>query len=142
MYIISFALVDNRVEIKNNYNYLEEKIEKISEQLGLNRHEYCFEELELCDYVILDNCTDFCLTFTYDDNKYEIYFTFATYNNTKQLKININSNITNQELEFNTINKSKNFTEQLKICLKDNILYSDYKKSEKEWEKCIWLLDR
>ena len=29
MYIISFVLVDNRVDIKNNYNYLEEKIEKI-----------------------------------------------------------------------------------------------------------------
>ena len=45
MYIISFVLVDNRVDIKNNYNYLEEKIEKISEQLGLHSSQYCFEEL-------------------------------------------------------------------------------------------------
>lgn len=142
MYIISFVLVDNRVDIKNNYNYLEEKIEKISEQLGLHSSQYCFEELNFCDDIILDNCSDFCLSFIYDDNKYEIYFNFATYKNTKQLKININSNITKQELESNTINKSKNFTEQLKICLKDNILYSDYKKGEKEWEKCIWLLDK
>lgn len=105
MYIISFVLVDNRVDIKNNYNYLEEKIEKISEQLGLHSSQYCFEELNFCDDIILDNCSDFCLSFIYDDNKYEIYFNFATYKNTKQLKININSNITKQELESNTINK-------------------------------------
>lgn len=109
--------------------------------MGFN-NEYFFNELEICDYVIQDDYTDFCLSFIYDDNNYNVYFTFATYNDTKQLEITINSDIKEEKLKYITINKSKNFIEQLKICLKDNIMYTENKKNQKEWEKCVWLIDK
>lgn len=142
MNIIKFVLVNNRVDIENNYDYLKEKIEKIVDKLGFKENEYCFEELEICDYISLDNYTDFCLTLAYDDNKYEVYFTFATYNDTKQLEVSIDSDITEEKFKNITISKSKNFIEQLKISLKDNMIYSENEKSMKEWEKCVWLLDK
>lgn len=142
MNIIKFVLVNNSIDIENNCDYLEEKIEKIVDKLGFNDNEYCFEELDICDYISLDNYTDFCLTIIYDDNKYEVYFTFATYNDTKQLEISIDSDITEEKFKNITISKSKNFIEQLKISLKDNMIYSENEESIKEWEKCVWLLDK
>ncbi|WP_343339065.1 hypothetical protein TPELB_14140 [Terrisporobacter petrolearius] len=142
MYIIKFVLVNNNVCIKDNYDYLETKVEKIAQELGFNDDKYFFNELEICDYVIQDNYTDFCLSFSYDDNEYDVYFTFATYNDTKQLEIAISSDIKDEELTYRTINKSKNFIEQLKICLKNNIMYKENTKKKKDWEKCVWLLDK
>ena len=140
--LVKFAMVSSLIEIKNNYKYIENKVEDITSELNIDSKDYILEEVELSDKVSLDNGTHYCLTFSYDDNKYNIDFIFETYNNVKQLEVNISSNIKEEELTWNTVNKTKNFVEQLKISIKNNLFYSNYENKEKEWNKCIWLIDK
>lgn len=140
--IIRFVMVSNLVDIDNNYKYIEKKIEDITNELNIDNKEYIFEEIEVSEKVILDNGADYYLTFNYDNDRYDVYFIFETYSNVKQLEITLYSNISQEKLEHNTISKTTNFIEQLKIVIKNKILYSDNEKKERDWYKCIWLIDK
>ena len=140
--IVKFAVVGTSVEIDDNYTYLDGKIKTILEEVNLNNNDYDLDTLEVSEKVSLDNNTDYCLGFSYEDNKYDIYFIFETYGNTKQLEIIIESDISDDKLSCVTLANKLSFVERLKISIKNNILYKTSEGRNKEWEKCIWLKDK
>lgn len=140
--IVKFAVVGTSVDIDDNYTYLDSKIKKILEEVNLNNNDYGLDILEVSEKVSLDNNTDYCLGFSYEDNKYDIYFIFETYDNTKQLEIIIESDISDDKLSCQTLADKLSFVEKLKISIKNNILYKTSEGRKKEWEKCIWLKDK
>lgn len=140
--IVKFAVVGSLIDIDDNYMYLDSKIKKIFEDVNIDSIDYNLHILEISEKVSLDNSPDYCVNFSYEDNQYDIYFIFETYNNTKQIEIVIECDISDDKLGSETIADKTSFVELLKISIKNNILYKIGEERKKEWEKCIWLKDK
>ena len=140
--IVKFAVVENKIDINNYLEYVEEKIKRTFLEMKVEPKQCFIDRLDISEKVSIDNGNECYAEFYVDDEKYFIGFSFETFNKVKQLEISINNFINITDLEKSLNNSQITFLEGFKIVLKNNILYADRVKELKAWEKCIWLIDK
>jgi len=139
--IVKFCVVENKTNIDDYLEYIEEKINAAFLEMKVKPNKCCIDRLDISDKVSIENGNECYAEFCVDDEKYFVYFSFETFNEVKQLEISINNYISMTDL-IESLNNKETFIERFKIVLKDNILYTDNNKMSKAWEKCIWLIDK
>lgn len=140
--VVMFSVIENKIDIDNYLEYVEEKINATFLQMGLKPKKFWIDKVDISDKVSIENSNECYAEFYIDDEKYFVAFSFETFNQVKQLEISINNFISMTHLIKSLNNNQETFLERFKIILKNNILYIDKDKKSKAWEKCIWLIDK
>ena len=132
--LVKFIAVDNKVQIDNNYDYINKIYRSIDSEGLIKSLEIdpdaapfgagAIKELD-------DEGSVFLLEFEGNEgeksNNWSIYFVYGTYINSKQLEVSIYSDTYGPSIE-------KIYLEKLKLVIKKSI--------NRDWEKIIWLSDK
>lgn len=140
--IIKFAVVENKIDIDDYLEYVEEKIKTTFLEMKVDPNQCCIDRVDISEKVSIENGNECYAEFYVGDENYFVGFSFETFNKVKQLEISINNFIDTTDFVKNINNSQVTFLEIFKIALKNNIIYINNDKKSKAWEKCIWLIDK
>ena len=132
--LVKFIAVDNKVQIDNNYDYIN-KIYRSIDSEGLIKSLEIDPDAAPFGAGAIKELDDegrvFLLEFEGNEgeksNNWSIYFVYGTYINSKQLEVSIYSDTYGPSIE-------KIYLEKLKLVIKKSI--------NRDWEKIIWLSDK
>lgn len=140
--IVKFAVVENKININDYLEYVQDKLNTTFSEMDIKPHEYVINRADSSEKVSIENGNECYAEFYVGDEKYFVGFSFETFNKVKQLEVSINNFVNTAEFK-KSLNSSKvTFLETFKIVLKNNILYVNNNKKSKAWKKCIWLIDK
>ena len=132
--LVKFIAVDNKVQIDDNYDYINKIYRSIDlggliKSLEIDSDAAAFGAGAIRE--VDDEGSVFLLEFKGNEgeksNKWSIYFVYGTYINSKQLEVSIYSNSYSPSIE-------NIYLEKLKLVIKKSL--------SREWEKIIWLADK
>lgn len=132
--LVKFIAVDSMAKTTDNTTYIKEIVDKVNDAGLIKNLVISFDEVKTGANPVKQLDEDeniFLIEFISEEmgktDSWNIIFKYGTYNNSKQLEVEINS-------DTYTVDKDNNYLEKLKLTIKKIIV--------KELKNVIWLIDK